>query len=126
MQQPKVFIVLGREDYVCLLKKSLYGLKQSPRQCYKMFDSFMTTHDFKRSNYDSFVYLKMSDDGLFVYLLLYVDDMLIVANDKEEIRKVKVQLNKEFEMKDLGTTKKILGMEIMRNRKAGKLNLSQK
>ena len=126
MQQPKGFIVLGREDYVCLLKKSLYGLKQSPRQCYKMFDSFMTTHDFKRSNYDSFVYLKMSDDGLFVYLLLYVDDMLIVANDKEEIRKVKVQLNKEFEMKDLGTTKKILGMEIMRNRKAGKLNLSQK
>ena len=126
MQQPKGFIVLGREDYVCLLKKSLYGLKQSPRQCYKRFDSFMTTHDFKRSNYDSFVYLKMSDDGLFVYLLLYVDDMLIVANDKEEIRKVKVQLNKEFEMKDLGTTKKILGMEIMRNRKAGKLNLSQK
>ena len=126
MQQPKGFIVLGRKDYVCLLKKSLYGLKQSPRQCYKMFDSFMTTHDFKRSNYDSFVYLKMSDDGLFVYLLLYVDDMLIVANDKEEIRKVKVQLNKEFEMKDLGTTKKILRTEIMRNRKAGKLNLSQK
>ena len=58
--------------------------------------------------------------------LLYVDDMLIVAQDKENIRKVKVQLNKEFEMKNLGTTKKILGMEILRDRKASKLYLSQK
>ena len=56
--------------------------------------------------------------------LLYVDDMLIVAQDKENIRKVKVQLNKEFEMKNLGTTKKILGMEILRDRKAGKLYLN--
>ena len=72
---------------MCLLKKSLYGLKQSPRQCYKRFDSFLTTNDFKRSNYDNCVYFKMSDDGSFVYLLLYVDDMLIAINDKGEIRK---------------------------------------
>ena len=91
-----------------------------------MFDPFMTTHDFKRSSYNSCVYFKKSDDGSFVYLLLYVDDMLITAKDKEEIRKVKVQLNKEFEMKDLGAAKKILGMEILRDRKAGKLYLSQK
>ena len=50
----------------------------------------MTTHDFKRSNYVSCVYFKRSDDGLFVYLLLYVDDLLIEAKDKEKIRKVKV------------------------------------
>ena len=86
----------------------------------------MTTHDFKRRNYDSCVYFKKSDDGSFVYLLLYVDDMLIVAKNKEEIRKVKVQLSKEFEMKELGATKKILGMEILRDRKVGKLYLSRK
>ena len=86
----------------------------------------MTTHDFKRSNYDSCVYFKRSDDGSFVYLLLYVNDMLIATNDKENIRNVKVQLSKEFEMKDLGETDKILGMEILGNRKAGKLYLSQK
>ena len=86
----------------------------------------MATHDFKRSNYVSGVYFKRSDDGLFVYLLLYVDDFLIEAKDKEKIRKVKVQLNKEFEMKNLGATKKILGMEILRDRKASKLYLSQK
>ena len=111
---------------MCLLKKSLYGLKQSPRQWYNMFDSFMTTHDFKRINCNSCVYFKKSDDGSFVYLLLYVDEMLIAAEDKEEIRKIKVQLNKDFEMKNLGMTKNILGMEILRDRKASKLYVSQK
>ncbi|KAG8480905.1 hypothetical protein CXB51_025479 [Gossypium anomalum] len=50
-----------------------------------------------------------NSDGSFVYLLLYVDDMLIAAKDKGEIRKVKAQLSEEFEMKDLGPLKKILG-----------------
>ena len=90
---------------MCLLKMSLYSLKQSHRQRYKRFDSFMTAHDFKRSNYDSCVYLKKNHDGSLVYLLLYVDDMLIAAKDKGEIRKMKAQLGKEFEMKDLGAAK---------------------
>ena len=126
MQQPEGFTVLGKEDCVCLLKKSLYGLKQSPRQWYKRFDLFMTTHGFKRNNFDSCVYFKRCDDGSFVYLLLYVDDMLIAASSKEEVRKVKAQLSKEFEMKDLGAAKKIPGMEIVRNRAADRLYLSQK
>ncbi|KAG8483260.1 hypothetical protein CXB51_022251 [Gossypium anomalum] len=67
-----------------------------------------------------------NNDGSFVYLLLYVDDMLIAAKDKGEIRKVKAQLSEEFEMKDLGPAKKILGMEILRDRKTSKLYLSQK
>ena len=58
MQQPEGFIVSEKEDYVCLLKKSLYGLKQSPRQWYKRFDSFMTSHDFKRSSFDSYFTLR--------------------------------------------------------------------
>ncbi|KAG8490319.1 hypothetical protein CXB51_016103 [Gossypium anomalum] len=126
MQQPEGFTVSEKEDYVCLLKKSLYGLKQSPRQWYKRFDSFMTSHDFKRSSFDSCVYFKKNNDGSFMYLLLYVDDMLIAAKDKGEIRKVKGQLSEEFEMKDLGPAKKILGMEILRDRKTSKLYLSQK
>ena len=107
-------------------KSPVYGLKQSPRQWYKRFDSFMTSHDFKRSSFDSCVYFKKNSDGSFVYLLLYVDDMLIAAKDKWEIRKVKAQLSEEFEMKDLGPAKKILGMEILRDRKESKLYLSQK
>ncbi|KAG8482610.1 hypothetical protein CXB51_024194 [Gossypium anomalum] len=82
MQQPEGFTVSEKEDNVCLLKKSLYSLKQPPRQWYKRFDSFMTSHDFKRSIFDSCVYFKKNSDGSFVYLLLYVDDMLIAAKDK--------------------------------------------
>ncbi|KAG8489132.1 hypothetical protein CXB51_017197 [Gossypium anomalum] len=87
MQQPEGFTVSEKENYVCLLKKFLYGLKQSPKQWYKRFDSFMTSHDFKRSSFDSCVYFKKNSDGSFVYLLLYFDDMLIAAKDKGEIRK---------------------------------------
>ena len=66
---------------MCLLKKSLYGLKQSPRQWYKRFDTFMISHKFMRNQYDSCVYFKTLPDGLFIYLLLYVDDMLIAAKN---------------------------------------------
>ena len=77
---------------MCLLKKSLYNLKQSPRQWYKRFDSFMISHNFRRCIYGSCVHFKRCDDDSFVYLLLYVDDMLIASKDKEKI----------LEMKDLG------------------------
>lgn len=55
MHRPEGFIFQGKEDHVCLLKKSLYGLKQSPRQWYKRFDIFMVGHGYTRSNYDSCV-----------------------------------------------------------------------
>ena len=58
MEQLEGFKVSSKEDCVCLLKRSLYGLKQSPRQWYKRFDSFMISHDFKSSGFDSRVYFK--------------------------------------------------------------------
>jgi len=54
-------------------------------------------------------------------LLLYVDDMLIASRDKFSIRKLKTQLSNEFEMKELGAAKKILGMEICKDCQAGKI-----
>ena len=57
-------------------------------------------------------------------MLLYVDDILIAAKSKVEIGKLKLQLNEEFEMKDLGEAKKILGMEIQRDRLKGIVGLS--
>nr|GEV34498.1 hypothetical protein [Tanacetum cinerariifolium] len=64
-------------------------------------------------------------NGSFFYLVFYVDDMLIAAPNKDQIRELKDQLSKEFDMKDLGAAKRILGMEIQRDRKIGKLTLSQ-
>jgi hypothetical protein len=124
MDQHEGFIVPGTEDLACKLKRSLYGLKQSPRQWYKRFDSFMLAHGFKRSQYDSCVYIKFVN-GSPMYLLLYVDDMLIAAKSKKKITTLKAHLSSEFEMKDLGAAKKILGIEITRDRKSGLLFLSQ-
>ena len=78
----------------------------------------MISHDFKRSSFDSCVYFKRCNDESFLYLLFYVDEMLIAAKSKEDIRTVKVQLNNEFEMQDLGAAKKIPKMEILRDRVA--------
>jgi len=123
MEQPEDFIELGKEAFVCKLK-SLYGLKQSPRQWHKRFDSFMILNDFKRSEFYSCVYIQFVD-GSPIYLLLYVDDMLISAKSKKQITALKAQLSSEFDMKDLGAAKKILGMEISRDRDSGLLFLSQ-
>ena len=78
----------------------------------------MISRDFKRSSFDNCVYFKRYNDESFLYLLLYIDDMLIAIKSKEEIRNAKVQLNNEFKMKDLGAAKKILRMEIMRDKVA--------
>ena len=61
---------------------------------------------YNRCEFDSCVYFKQSDHP--TYLLLYVDDMLIVARNKTHVQKLKAQLKKEFDMKDLGEAKKIL------------------
>jgi len=86
----------------------------------------MKDQKYKRSKYDHCVYLPRLEDGSYIYLLLYVDDMLIAAKSEVEIDRLKAQLSKEFEMKDLGEAKKILSMEINRDREREKLWLSQK
>ena len=81
---------------------------------------------YTRCLYDCCIYLRKLNEGSYIYLLLYVDDILIAAQNKGEIEVLKKLLSSEFEMKDLGDAKKILGMEIYRDKVAGKLFLSQK
>lgn len=109
MEQPEGYVKKGKEDKVCLLKKSLYGLKQSPREWNHRFDAFIISQKYKRSVYDLCVYSKGSDLGNMAYLLLYIDDMLIASKGKKIVEKLKEVLSAEFEMKDLGPTKRILG-----------------
>ncbi|PNX72588.1 copia LTR rider, partial [Trifolium pratense] len=122
MQQPEGFV--EDNSKVCLLKKSLYGLKQSPRQWYHRFDDFLLKTEFVRSNYDSCVYMMKRNEKMILYLLLYVDDILMASSDKHEIQKLKEKLNGEFEMKNPGNAKRILGMDILRDRSKGDLFLS--
>ncbi|KAJ0726248.1 putative RNA-directed DNA polymerase [Helianthus annuus] len=124
MAQPEGFKVVGKENWVCKLKKSLYGLKQAPRQWYMKFDNFMERSGYKRCQMDHCCYLKKFSNS-YIILLLYVDDMLIAGSDMKEISRLKKQMSKEFEMKDLGPAKQILGMSITRSKKDGSVTLSQ-
>jgi len=75
----------------------------------------MIKNGYNRCEYDSCVYFKQNND--LTYLLLYVDNMLIATRNKTHIQKLKAQLKKEFNMKNLEEAKKILGMKITRDRK---------
>lgn len=98
--------------------------KQSPRQWYLKFNNFMMKLCFQRCNLDCCVYYrKISVEK--VYLVLYVDDMLIASKSMKQIDLLKQQLRGEFEIKDLGPAKKILGMQLIRDRKYGSLFLTQ-
>ena len=125
MKQPEGFMVKGKKELVCRLKKSLYGLKQSPRMWYQKFDTYIRGLGFTRSKEDHCVYFKLIGDRV-IYLVLYVDDMLLIGNDKEIIQDLKTQLFSKFDMKDLGAANYILGMEIKRDRANRKLWLNQR
>ena len=85
MHQLEGFKVHGKEYHVCLLNKSVYGLKQSLRKWY----TFMIRNGYSRSDCDSCVYHRKLSDSFFVYLLLYVNDMLIARKNLIEINKLK-------------------------------------
>jgi Reverse transcriptase (RNA-dependent DNA polymerase) len=86
----------------------------------------MISLNFFHFNYDNYVYFKKLNSGDYIYLLLYMDDMLIAIINMRESKKLKEQFIMAFEMKDLEVAKKILGMKIIRDRSNWKFFLSQK
>jgi hypothetical protein len=125
MEHPEVFVQNRSKKFVCRLKKSLYGLRKSPTQCYKKFDSFMVSQNYTRSEYNHCVYFKKLNNGIFIILVLYVDDMILARKSITAINWLKDQMAMTFDMKNLGAARQILGMEIFRDRRNGKLWLSQ-
>ena len=123
MKHPEGFVVKGKKELVYKLKKSLYGLKKSPRIWYQKFDTYIFGLGFVRSKVDHCVYSKKAGNH-FIYVVLYVDDMLLVGNNMDFIKEVKSQLYSKFDMKDLGAANFILGMEIKRDRTNKKLWLN--
>ena len=77
MEQLEGFVQNHNKKFFCRLNKSLYGLRQSPRQWYKQFESFMMSHNYTRSEYDHCVYFKKLNNSIFIILVLYVDDMFL-------------------------------------------------
>ena len=115
MDQPLGFESKGEERKFCKLKRSIYGLKQASRQWNIKFHQAIQRDGFTMMEEDHCVYLKRSSGG-FVILSLYVDDILIARNSKEMIDTTKKWLSSNFEMKDMGEARHVLGEDHKRSR----------
>ena len=125
MVQPENFVSGDPKSMVCKLKKSIYGLKQASRQWYHKFHQVITSYGFEVNMVDDCVYHKFSGSKL-IFLILYVDDILLASSDIGLLHDTKKFLTKNFEMKDLGDASFVLGIQILRDRSRGILGLSQK
>ena len=112
MVQPPSFVAQGESDLVCKLRRSLYGMKQSSRAWFSRFSSVVQEFDMIRSATDHSVFYHHSSIGQFIYLIVYVDDIIITGSDHDGIQKLKQHLFSHFQTKDLGKLKYFLGIEV--------------
>nr|GEY10045.1 retrotransposon protein, putative, Ty1-copia subclass [Tanacetum cinerariifolium] len=115
MEQPEGFVNPKYPNRVCKLKHSIYGLKQASRQWNKRFDNEIKKFGFTQNRNEPYVYLKASGSNI-TFLILYVDDILIMGNNIPMLQSVKTYLGRCFAMKDLGEAAYILGIKIYRDR----------
>ncbi|KAI0494867.1 hypothetical protein KFK09_025013 [Dendrobium nobile] len=122
MSQPPGFKDTVHPDYVCLLHKFLYGLKQSPRQWFDTFSNYLLQFGFHHSTVDPslLIYTKQS---VLIYILVYVDDILLTGNDNATITCLLTALSSKFQMKNLGRISHFLGMHVSHTSQG--LHLSQ-
>lgn len=116
--------VICNSDKVLKLKKSLYGLKQSSKCWNDKINTYLISIGFYRSENDYCLYISDCKNDK-IYLLIYVDDIILSGVNLEKINKVKCQLMSEFKMKDKGILKHFLGLAIDYDREEGILKLNQ-
>ena len=124
MTQPEGFVNPKHVGKICKLQKSIYGLKQASRSWNMRFDEVVKAFGFVKNVEESCVYKKVSGSAV-VFLVLYVDDILLIGNDIPMLEAVKSSLRKSFSMKDLGEAAYILGIKIYRDRSKRLIGLSQ-
>ncbi|GKB65449.1 reverse transcriptase domain-containing protein [Tanacetum coccineum] len=112
MNQPQGFIMSGNENKVCKLIKSLYVLKQAPKQWHQKFNEVVLSNGYLLNQDDKCVYSKFDESGKGVIICLYVDDMLIFGTDQVQVDLTKEFLSSKFSMKDMGEANVILGIRI--------------
>jgi hypothetical protein len=123
MELPPVLPAGARDGKVWRLKRPLYGLKQAPRQWQKKLKDVLGSIGLRPSASDPSLYLGHGPDG--TWLLVYVDDLLIVCKTLEAMETLKGALKEVFLMKDLGPIKDYLGMAVSRDRDRHEITLSQ-
>nr|GEU58107.1 ribonuclease H-like domain-containing protein [Tanacetum cinerariifolium] len=112
MHQPRGFTDSAHSDYVCLMQKSLYGLKQASRSWFQRFSSYAIRAGFYHSKIDSslFIFHKGPDT---TYLLLYVNDIILTASSTLLLQRIISLLHAKFAIKDLGPLNYFLGISAM-------------
>ncbi|KAI3505809.1 hypothetical protein L1887_28094 [Cichorium endivia] len=123
MTQPEGFIQSKYPNRVCKLVKSIYGLKQASRSWNLCFDEKIKEFGFSRSEDEPCIYVRASG-SVVVFLVLYVDDILLIGNNVPMLQSVKTWLGDCFAMKDLGEAAYILGIKIYRDRSKRLIGLS--
>src|SRR5258707_1575654 len=124
MEQPEGFIIKGQETKVYRLKKALYGLKQASLAWNKQADKSLKAIGFERCLSDTGVYIQIKNDNTLV-VVLYVDDVLFLGNNKTLLMEKKNAFMKKWECRDLGNISEYLKMQIVRDRKKKKLVVDQ-
>ena len=122
--QPEGFVQPKNSGKVCKLQRSIYGLKQASQSWNLRFDESVKGFGFVKNKDEPCVYKKISGSAV-VFLVLYVDDILLTWNDIPTLQNVKSWLGKCFSMKDLGEAAYILGIKIYRDRSKRLIGLSQ-
>ena len=112
MKQPEGFLVNGQEHLVCRLRKSIYGLKQSPRCWNQALDAQIKLMGFKQSTSDPCIYTSTTESGGLLVLAVYVDDILLAGKSQQKIAQVKADLRKLFQLKDMGELHYFLGVSV--------------
>ncbi|MBY3556105.1 hypothetical protein HGI15_22490, partial [Modestobacter lapidis] len=103
MEQPEGFTSSGDDHKVCKLQRSIYGLKQASRSWNIRFNEAIKSFGFLQNMDEPCVYKKVSGSAIS-FLILYVDDILLIGNDVGMLSTVKLWLSQNFSMKDLGET----------------------
>ena len=112
MEKPPGFVDQGEFGLVCKLCRSLYGLKQSPRAWFSLFSSVVQEFDMIQSAADHSVIYHYISIGQCIYLIAYVDDIVITGSDQNGIQKLKQHFFNHFKTKDLEKLKNFLGIEV--------------
>ena len=122
MSQPPGFINHHHPDLVCKLHRALYGLKQALRAWYTRLTQFLCQQGFISSKVDSSLFIRINSANK-LFILIYVDDILITGSSLSDITSVMTALQREFPLRDLGPLHYFLGIEVIRS--SNSLLLSQ-
>ena len=109
MRQPPGYELKGKEELVCKLRKSIYGLKQSPCCWNEKLCNHLKSLGFKESGAGSCVFIQSGGKGMKI-IAVYVDDLILIAKTLAEIEQVKEGLSETFKMKDMGQLRYCLGI----------------